>query len=67
MLCDFGASKNKELIYQESIKTRYSIKYASLEQLQLKEAEPYFDMWALGVLVFKMMVGEEPFPFDTDS
>jgi serine/threonine protein kinase len=24
-------------------------------------------MWALGVLVFKMMVGEEPFPFMKDQ
>ena len=38
----------------------------SLEQLKSEETKPYFDMWALGVLVFKMMVGEEPFPFMKD-
>jgi len=47
----------------ETIKTRCTPLYASLEQLKGDEAEPYFDMWALGVLVFKMMMGEEPFPF----
>ena len=47
----------------ETIKTRFTPPYTSLEQLKGDEAEPYFDMWALGVLVFKMMMGEEPFPF----
>ncbi len=47
----------------ETIKTRCTLPYASLEQLKGDEAEPYFDMWALGVLIFKMMMDEEPFPF----
>jgi len=50
-------------MYLESIKTRCTPPYASLEQLAGEDAEPYFDMWALGVLVFKMMTGEEPYPF----
>jgi len=50
-------------VYLETIKARYTPQYASLEQLESKEAEPYFDMWALGVLIFRMMVSEEPFPF----
>ena len=47
----------------ESIKTRYTPPYASLEQLKGDEAEPYFDMWALGVLIYRMMTGKEPFCF----
>jgi len=31
VLCDFGASKKKDVIYLESIKTRYTKPYASLE------------------------------------
>jgi serine/threonine protein kinase len=51
----------------ETIKARYTPPYASLEQLDGKEAEPCFDMWALGVLIFRMLVGEEPFPFMRDT
>ena len=63
VICDFGAAKRQQVVYLETIKARYTAQYASLEQLEGKEAEPYFDMWALGVLIFRMMVGEEPFPF----
>ena len=50
-------------MYLETVRTRCTPPYASLEQLAEKEAKPYFDMWALGVLAFRMMVGIEPFPF----
>ena len=50
-------------MHLETIKTRFTPPYASLEQLAGEDAEPYFDMWALGVLVYRMMTGEEPYPF----
>ena len=54
-------------MYLETVRTRCTPPYASLEQLAEKEAKPYFDMWALGVLAFRMMVGKEPFPFMNDA
>ncbi len=54
-------------MYLQTIKARYTPPYCSLEQLKGEEAYPYFDMWALGVLAFRMMVGKEPFPFMNDA
>ena len=33
---------------------------ASVEQMSELEAAPHFDMRALGVMVYRMMLGEEP-------
>jgi serine/threonine protein kinase len=44
----------------ETIKTRCTPPYASLEQLKGDEAEPYFDMWAVGVTIYRMMAGKLP-------
>ena len=38
--------------------------YASIEQMSELEAAPHFDMWALGVIVYRMMLGEEPFRYN---
>ena len=34
--------------------------YASIEQIRQQKAEPYFDMWALGVTIYRMIAGKVP-------
>jgi serine/threonine protein kinase len=34
--------------------------YASIEQMRRKKPEPYFDMWALGVTIYRMIAGKVP-------
>ena len=38
--------------------------YASIEQMSELEAAPHFDMWALGVMAYRMMLGEEPYRYN---
>jgi serine/threonine protein kinase len=35
--------------------------YASIEQLELEDAHPSFDIWALGITLYTMMARKEPF------
>ena len=35
--------------------------YASLEQLDHKDAHPSFDIWALGIILYTLMAKTEPF------
>jgi serine/threonine protein kinase len=34
--------------------------YASIEQMNQQKAEPYFDLWALGVTIYRMIAGKVP-------
>jgi serine/threonine protein kinase len=36
--------------------------YASIEQLELEDAHSSFDVWSLGIMVYKLMAKKEPFP-----
>jgi serine/threonine protein kinase len=47
-----------------TLKNKMTDAYASIEQMSELEAAPHFDMWALGVMIYRMMLGEEPFRYN---
>jgi eukaryotic-like serine/threonine-protein kinase len=60
LLSDFGVSKQKSLTFSATVNDKMTPQYASLEQIRSQEAEPYFDMWAVGVTIHRMMTGKLP-------
>jgi hypothetical protein len=38
-----------------------SAKYACIEQLELEEAHPAFDIWAIGINLYTLMAKKEPY------
>jgi serine/threonine protein kinase len=43
------------------MKETMSALYASIEQLELEEAHSSFDIWSIGIIVYKLMAKKEPF------
>jgi serine/threonine protein kinase len=60
LLTDFGDSKQKSLTFSTTVNDEMTPQYASVEQIWCQEAEPYFDMWAVGVTIYRMMTGKLP-------
>ena len=52
MLTDFGISNKKGSKLVTTVGIKMTFKYASIEQLDEKEAQPYFDVWSLGVITY---------------
>ena len=61
MLTDFGISIKKGSKLVTTVGNKLTFKYASIEQLDEKEAEPYFDVWSLGVITYQLMSGKFPY------
>ena len=43
------------------MKDTMSAFYASIEQLDLEDAHPSFDIWSLAVIAYKFMAKKEPY------
>jgi len=43
------------------MKDTMSAFYASIEQLDLEDARPSFDIWSLAVIAYKLMAKKEPY------
>jgi serine/threonine protein kinase len=43
------------------VKEMMSAFYASMEQLELEDAHPAFDMWSIGIILYLLMAKKEPF------
>lgn len=41
--------------------------YASIEQFDLENPHPSFDIWSLGIIGYKLMTGKEPYTQYADS
>jgi serine/threonine protein kinase len=61
VITDFGTSFRPESGSLTSMKETMSALYASIEQLELEEAHSSFDIWSIGIIVFKLMAKTEPF------
>ena len=48
------------------MKNSYSPFYASVEQLELKDAHPSYDIWSIGIIAYKLMAKNEPYMDQSD-
>jgi len=44
-----------------TMKDLMSAFYASIEQLELEDAHPSFDIWSLAIIGYKLMAKKEPY------
>src|SRR5262249_17035276 len=58
---DFGIARSKEHVDATSGQVMGSPKYMSPEQIQGRDLDARSDIYALGVMMFYMFTGEEPF------
>lgn len=61
MIIDFGISYKPDSLSITTVKDMMSGFYASIEQLELEDAHPSFDIWAVGITLYTMMARKEPF------
>ncbi|HJZ11268.1 MAG TPA: serine/threonine-protein kinase, partial [Acidobacteriota bacterium] len=61
---DFGIARSKEHVDATSGQIMGSPKYMSPEQIQGKDLDKRSDVYAVGVLMYLMFTGEEPFQGD---
>jgi serine/threonine-protein kinase len=67
-IVDFGISKVHDGV---DITTDSQVlgtpKYMSPEQLQAKKVGPQSDIWAIGIILYRMLTGAHPFPLPKDA
>ena len=61
MITGFGISYKPDSLSATTVRDTMSAFYASIEQLELEDAHPSFDIWALGITLYTMMARKEPF------
>ena len=61
VITDFGTSYKPESGSLTTMKDTMSAFYASIEQLDLEDARPSFDIWSLAVIAYKLMAKKEPY------
>lgn len=44
-----------------TVKDAMSAFYASIEQLDLEDADPSFDIWSCGITLYTLMAKKEPY------
>ncbi len=61
VITDFGTSFKPDSGSVTTVKEMMSALYASMEQLELEDARPAFDMWSAGIILYFLMAKKEPF------
>lgn len=52
--------------FEEDLKHVMSAFYASIEQLNVEDAHPSFDIWSLGITLYTLMAKTEPYREHSD-
>jgi serine/threonine protein kinase len=61
VITHFGTSLNPGSGSITTVKELMSALYASMEQLDLEDARPAFDIWSIGIILYLLMAKKEPF------
>ena len=61
MITDFGTSFRADSGSVTTVKEMMSALYASMEQQELEDARPAFDVWSIGIILYLLMAKKEPF------
>jgi serine/threonine protein kinase len=61
VITDFGTTFKPDSGSVTTVKEIMSALYASMEQLELEDARPTFDMWSIGIILYLLMAKKEPF------
>ena len=61
LITDFGTSFRADSGSVTTVKEMMSALYASMEQLELEDALPSFDIWSIGIILYFLMAKKEPF------
>ncbi len=61
LITDFGISFKPESGSKTTVKEMISAFYSSMEQLELEDARPAFDIWSAGIILYFLMAKKEPF------
>lgn len=61
MIIDFGISYLPESGSLTTVKDKMSSYYDSIEQMDLQDAHPSFDIWSLSIILYFLMARKEPY------
>lgn len=61
MIIDFGISYFPKSGSVTTLKDYMSPFYSSIEQLELEDAHPSFDIWSLGINLYQLMAKKLPY------
>jgi serine/threonine protein kinase len=61
VITDFGTSYIPKSGSLTTVKDEFSAFYASIEQLELKDAHSSFDIWSCGIILYTLMAKKLPY------
>ena len=61
VLTDFGTSFNSDSESVTTVKQLMTPLYAPIEQVAGYDAQPSFDIWSLGIILYALMARKEPY------
>ena len=61
MIIDFEASYYPNSGSVTTVRETMTRSYASIEELEEEDAHPSFDIWSLGITLYKLMAKIEPY------
>ena len=61
VITDFGTSFKPDSGSVTTVKETMSGFYASMEQLELEDPLPSYDIWSIGIILSVLMAKKEPF------
>ncbi|MFC1559367.1 protein kinase, partial [Gemmatimonadota bacterium] len=66
-IVDFGLAKLPDVDLTRSGSTLGTVKYAAPEQVRGEQIDERSDIWALGIILYEMLFGQQPFIGDNEA